>query len=90
MATKKVKGKKAKKTAAKSKAPRTKGDSRPRETIANFIREKLEKAGKDFDAGKIAEAAKAAFPKKNPTPGYVNWISKHAKTVSTTTAAVEV
>lgn len=86
MAAKKGKGKKAKgKGKAKRAAVQTGGEARPRVTIANFIREKLEKAGKDYDAKKIAEQAAAEFPGKKPTAGYVNWIKEHASKVSTTT-----
>lgn len=85
------KGKKAKgkaKNKAVKRAPRQAGgESRPRETIANYVRAELEKQGKDYDAKKIAEKAAEKFPGKKPTPGYVNWIHEHAPKVSTTTSA---
>lgn len=85
MAAKKGKKAKGKGKAKKAAKVVTGGESRPRVTIANFIRDKLEKAGKDYDAKKIAEQAAAEFPDKKPTPGYVNWIHEHAPKVSTTT-----
>lgn len=68
MAKTKKKGKKkldGKKLAANRK---------PRDSVANFIKDELN-AGKT-DVAKILERAKADFPKANPTAGYVRFIAK--------------
>lgn len=86
MATKgkgrKAKGKKGK---AKRTSVKSGGEVRNRDSIANYIRAELDKAGKDYDAAKIAAKAQEKYPDKKPTAGYVNWIQKNAPKVSTTT-----
>lgn len=87
MATKK-KGKKVKaKTkvkangkVAKSATTRS-GESKPRLSVANFIRDQLERG---VEPAKIVAKAAEAFSGKKPTVGYVNWIREHAPKVSTT------
>lgn len=59
-------------------------ESRPRDSIANFIRAELEKG---TETAKIVELATKKFPGKKPTNGYVNWVREHAPKVSTTTAS---
>lgn len=82
MAMKKVKAKKVKKAKAKTKAATVRsGESKPRLSVANFVRDQLER---DVEPAKIVEKAAAAFPGKKPTVGYVNWIKQHAPKTSTT------
>jgi hypothetical protein len=87
MATKKAKKTKAKggkaakgKKTAKSAITRS-ADSKPRLSVANFIRDQLER---DVEPAKIVAKAAEAFPGKKPTVGYVNWIKANAPKVSTT------
>ena len=70
-----AKAKKAKKTAAKKSAPKTKAAAGPRESVAQLVRDELVKG---TSTEKILEKCADKFPKKKPTPGYVNWIREHA------------
>jgi len=86
MATKKTKKAKAKgKVGKKGKVTKSSvtrsADSKPRLSVANFIRDQLER---DVEPTKIVEKAAAAFPGKKPTVGYVNWIKANAPKMSTT------
>jgi hypothetical protein len=86
MTTKKTKSKKAKKAKSKTtkvakSATTRSAESKPRLSVANFIRDQLER---DVEPIKIVEKAAAAFPGKKPTVGYVNWIRANAPKVSTT------
>lgn len=80
MATKKKASKK--KVAAKSKAPKTKkldgkalaAQRKPRDSVAQFIKDELKAGRKDVD--KIIEKAKAEFPQSDPTRGYVRFVAK--------------
>ncbi len=87
MATKKAKAKKGKKaakvkakSASKSSVTRS-AESKPRASVANFIRDQLDRK---VDPIKIVAKAADAFPGKKPTVGYVNWIRDKAPKVSTT------
>lgn len=90
MATKKVSKKAAKKAAAKKasakKAPAKKAAKKldgkalaakrkNRDSIAQYIKDQVAAGNTDVDA--ILESAKAEFPGKKPTRGYVRWIAKH-------------
>lgn len=71
MATKKTKAKKGKK---KLDGKKLAAQRKPRDSVAQFIKDELE-AGRS-DVARIIEKAKSEFPKSNPTPGYVRFIAK--------------
>ncbi len=85
MATKKTKSKAKKKLKAKGKVSKSavtrSGEAKPRLSVANFIRDQLER---NVEPIKIIAKAAEAFPGKKPTVGYVNWIKANAPKVSTT------
>jgi hypothetical protein len=78
MAKKKAK---KKKVAAKKAAPKTKTKTKKvvkREgSAAQYIKDAIEKGGRNVD--KILAATKAKFPKSKPTRGYVRWLAKGLK-----------
>ncbi len=82
MATKKSKKSAKGKTAKVAKTGN--GELKARNSIANFVRDQLERK---VEPAKIVEKAKEAFPKSKPTVGYVNWIKEHSPKTSTTTNA---
>ena len=73
----------SKKSSKKSKGPakgkkldgkKLAAQRKPRDSVAQFIKDKLNGGAKDVE--KIVEAAKKEFPKTKPTNGYVRWIAK--------------
>lgn len=70
MATKKTSKKGKKKLDGKALAAKRK----PRDSVAQFIKDELTAGTSDVD--KIIERAKKDFPKAKPTRGYVRWIAK--------------
>jgi isopenicillin N synthase-like dioxygenase len=86
MATKKVKkGAKTKSVKTKSKrVAATNGEAKPRNSMANFVRDQLERK---VEPAKIVEKAKEAYPKSKPTVAYVNWIKAKSPKITTTTNA---
>lgn len=72
-----VMAKKAKTKSKGKKANGTKkvaGERKPRESVAQFIKDELTAGKKDVD--KIVENAKKTYPKTKPTRGYVRWLAK--------------
>lgn len=72
MATKKEKSKKAK--GKKLDGKKLAAQRKPRDSVAQFIKDELNAGKKDVD--KIVENAKKEFPKTKPTRGYVRWLAK--------------
>jgi hypothetical protein len=71
MATKKAKGKKAKKANGAKAVAKTNGDGMGREgTVTRFVREAL-KAGKEI--GKVSELASKKFDNDKINKSYVSW-----------------
>lgn len=70
MATKKTSKKGKKKLDGKALAAKRK----PRDSVAQFIKDEL--MGGSSDVDKIIERSKKEFPKAKPTRGYVRWIAK--------------
>lgn len=75
MATKKA----AKKASGKKSGKKLDGKAlaakrKPRDSVAQFIKDELTGGASDVD--KIIERAKKDFPKAKPTRGYVRWVAK--------------